>query len=1087
VGISTATVLFTDLVGSTQQRAELGDDRADSLRREHDALLAAAVAQHGGTMVKVLGDGGMATFSSASDGVAAAVAIQQAIEQRNRTAPDARMSVRVGLSTGDVAFEGEDCFGVPVVEASRLCAAADGGGILVADLVRLLARQRGGFTFETAGVVALKGLPEPLAVSAVTWEPLCAEEAAALHMPPLLESGVRLRFAGRGDQLGDLSTAWKRALAGDRQAVLLAGEPGIGKTRLAREIAQQAHQEGAIVLYGRCEEDLGAPYQPFAEALDFFVLGTRAAELPARLGRYPGELVRLSPVLAALVPGLDPPLHSDAETERYRLFEAVSSWLTAAAEPTGLVLVLDDLHWATRPTLVLLQHLLHTTGEARMLVAGTYRDTDLGRAHPLAGLLADLRRSSGVSRVALSGLDVSGVTALLTDAAGHELDPDGAELARALQEETEGNPFFVGEILRHLRESGTIVEQDGRWVSKVAVSEVGIPEGIREVVGRRLDRLSPTTNTVLATASVVGRDFELELVSAVSEVEEDKALGALEEAVRARLIEETGVGSYRFAHALVRSTLYDELRATRRARTHARVGLFLERVRPAETVALAHHFVQSGDIDRAVTYSRRAGDEAMSQLAHDRAVDDYRQALELFGDVGPWQGLRCELLVALGEAQRRSGDAAYRQTLLDAAALAQDLGAVPELILAALANTRGFWSMAGDVDAERIAVIEAALTAIGEQDSADRARLLAMLATELMFSAEDERRHALSDQATEVARRLGDVSALTDVLTWSVPANYVPWRMDVLLRNSDELMGLAASLDDPQRWAHANLWNFLAHAVTGDIQTADARLAVARRTADELGQPTLRWLITSWTTFRLLLNGDLDEAERQLAASFELGQRTGQPDAFTWYAGQLWVVLRERGELTSLIDTVRAEVESNPGLPAWETVLALMCCLLGEHDEAARILDKRVADGTLAVARDVMWLSSAGLIEIAEAVGNREAAAILYDGLLPFRHLPVHGGVTYLGSTERYLGAGARTAGDLDTAVEHLERAIAFEERMGARTWLGVACADLGQTLRRRGAPGDADRAEELIARAQSLAVETGSVAVERRAAGQLA
>jgi tetratricopeptide (TPR) repeat protein len=620
------------------------------------------------------------------------------------------------------------------------------------------------------------------------------------------------------------------------------------------------------------------------------------------------------------------------------------------------------------------------------------------------------------------------------------------------------------------------------------VADLGIPEGIREVVGRRLDRLSETANTALATAAVIGRDFDLGTVSAATALDEDAVLAALDQAVSARLVEETGVGQYRFAHALVRSTLYEELRATRRARMHGTVARAVEQRRPDDTAALAHHFVQAGgagDVDKALTYAQRAGDEAMAQLAHDRAVDYYRQALELLeGD--PARDLsRCALGVSLGEAQRLSGDAAYRGTLLDAAALAQRLASVEQLTRAALANTRGFWSMAGEVDTERMAVVEAALAALGEQDSADRARLLAVLSAELMFTAEDVRRHALTDEAVAVARRVGDRLALADVLMWSVPANYVPWRMDVLLRQSDELMVLAASIDDPQRWGLANLWNFLAHVVTGDVGTADARFAVACRVADELGQPTLRWLVTSWTSFRLLLDGDLDEAERQLNAGFELGQRTGQPDAFTWYAGQLWVLLRERGELTSLLDTVRTEVEHNPGLPAWQGVLAVMHCLLDQHDEAQALVERLTPGGVLDVARDVMWLCTpASLLEIAEQTGDRARAAMLYEELLPYRHLVVHGGVTYLGSAERYLACGARTCGRLDDAVAHLEAAVAHEERMRARTWLGLACADLARTLRLRGAEGDAARAERLTERARALARETGSVSVERRAAG---
>lgn len=1084
----TTTVLFTDLVGSTKLRASLGEDAADAVRRRHDVLVAEAVRGHRGTIVKGLGDGWMATFASASDGVAAAVAVQQAICHHNRAATGPALSVRVGLSTGDVVHENGDCFGVPVIEASRLCAAAEGDQVLTTEVVRLLARSRTGHAFVPVGELALKGLSEPVLAVAVLWEPPAPGADGAPPMPELLEAGTRLPFVARDAELAAVASAWQQAVAGQRQAVLMAGEPGIGKTRLAREVALRAHEQGAAVLYGRCEEDLGAPYQPFVEALDFFVTRSSPEGLSGRLGRYAGELSRLCPVVGALVPGLDPPLRSDPETERYRLFEAVASWLVAAAEPAGLVLVLDDLHWATRPTLVLLQHVLHASAHSRLLVVVTYRDTDFDRAHPLAAVVADLRRTTGVERIALSGLDVDGVTRLVAGAAGYELDDAGTTFARTIQEETEGNPFFVGEILRHLRETGAVVERGGRWGARGAMSDLGIPEGIREVVGRRLDRLSQTANAALSTAAVVGRAFDLALVAAVAQLDEDDVVAALDEAVLARLVEETGVGHYRFAHALVRSTLYDELRATRRSRLHARVAQVLEQLRPDDVGGLAHHYVQGGDVDKAVEFSRRAGDQAMTQLAHDHAVDHYRQALELLEGDGNREEARCAVTIDLGEAQRRSGDPAYRRTLLDAAELARRLGSVEHLVAAALTNTRGTWSTAGEIDGERIDIVESALAALGDDDSADRARLLAILAAELMWTVQHERRQALCDEAISVARRVGDTGALADVLLWAVPVNHVPWRTDVLLRSVEELLALTATLDDPQRWGLANLWSFLAHAVTGDLDKADDRLGVAGRVADELGQPTLRWLVETWTTFRLLVLGDLDEAERHLATAWELGQRTGQPDAFTWYAGQLWVLTRERGEVGQLFDLAQAEAANHPGLPAWQAILAFLHCVRGDTDEARAVLHRLTPGGKLVVPRDVLWLSSAAeLIEVAEHVGDLDRVESLCALLLPHRDLPVVAGLVYLGSAERYLACGARALGRLDDAVAHLEAAIAFEERMRARTWLGVTCADLARTLRDRGADGDAARADAAEVRARQLGRETGSVQIEHRLSGALA
>ncbi|MGH9009086.1 MAG: ATP-binding protein, partial [Acidimicrobiia bacterium] len=447
---ATATVLFTDLVGSTELRGRLGEEAAEDLRRKHDELLARAVEGHGGRVVKGLGDGIMAAFSGAADAVAAAVAIQQAVDRFNRSgkAP-VPLAVRVGLSAGDVTFEDDDVHGTPVVEASRLCGAAVGGEILASEIVRWLGGAQGAPSFIPVGSLELKGLATPVPTVRVEWEPV---RASTIPMPALLTDVGRI-FVGRDAELERLQQLWKEATAGERRVALLAGEPGVGKTRLAAEVAIRVNDRGGAVLAGRCDEDLGVPYQPFVEALRHFVDHTPSQALEERLGRYGGELARLVPELSERVADLPAPLRSDPETERYRLFDAVAAWLTAAAAEEPLVLVLDDLQWAAKPTLLLLRHIVRTSDVGRLLILGTYRDTELTHDHPLVELLADLRRDGTIERLPLSGLDDAGVAAFVEQAAGQALDEDGLALARAIYQETEGNPFFVREVLRHLAET----------------------------------------------------------------------------------------------------------------------------------------------------------------------------------------------------------------------------------------------------------------------------------------------------------------------------------------------------------------------------------------------------------------------------------------------------------------------------------------------------------------------------------------------------------------------------------------------------------------------------------------------------------
>ncbi len=609
-GPALAAILFTDIVGSTALRSELGEDAADDLRRAHEADLTTAVDHHQGRMVKTLGDGVMAVFAGVADAVAAAEAAQQATDARRRPGRPV-LAIRVGISAGDVVEEDGDCHGTPVIEAARLCAEAEADQILCSAPVQWLSRGRGDHTFLPVGELALKGLPEPVPALEVVWVP-AGSSRCRVRPARGARRGSPIPLRGPGRRAGGAAYRLEASRhRRGRRVVLLAGEPGVGKTRLAGQVARAAHDDGAPVLFGRCDEDLGVPFQPFVEALRQQVGLLGGDDLDGRLGEHPGELARLVPDVAVRWPAVGSPTTADPETERYRLFEAVTSWLAAASADQGLVLVLDDLHWAGRPTLLLVRHLIRTPDALRLLVIGTYRDTDLDRSHPLAEVLADLRREPGVERLALRGLDPDGVASFLEAAGGQALDEPGQVLAAAIAQETEGNPFFVGEVLSHLVESGALYVEDGRWTSNRTIEEMGIPEGVRDVIGRRLSRLSDLTNDVLTRASVIGQVIELAVLVAVCDEDEDAVLDALEEAVGAGLVRESDeVFGHRFAHALVRTTLYEELPTVRRVRLHARVGEAIETVHAARlderAADLAHHFAEAaagGGVERAIGYA----------------------------------------------------------------------------------------------------------------------------------------------------------------------------------------------------------------------------------------------------------------------------------------------------------------------------------------------------------------------------------------------------------------------------------------------------------------------------------------------------
>jgi class 3 adenylate cyclase/tetratricopeptide (TPR) repeat protein len=1085
---ATATILFTDLVGSTELRGRLGEKVADELRRTHDQLLGHAIEASNGRVIKGLGDGIMATFAGASDAVAAAVAIQQGIDRLNRSSkvPEP-LAVRIGLSAGDVSFEDEDVHGTPVIEASRLCAAAAGGEIVAAEVVRILAGFTGGYDYVSGGPLELKGLGHSVAALRIQWDPVAI---STIPMPALLTDIGRI-FVGRDGELERLGQLWKEAAAGERRVALLAGEPGVGKTRLAAELAIWVHEQGGVVLAGRCDEDLGVPYQPFVEALRHFVDHTPRRELAARLGRYGGELARLVPEVANA--GLPAPLRSDPETERYRLFDAVGAWLAVASAEEPLCLVLDDLQWAAKPTLLLLRHVVRSPDAKGFLVLGTYRDTELGHDHPLVEVLADLRRQGGVQRLSLTGLDSTGVTAFMEQAAGHALGGEELALVGAIHEETEGNPFFVREVLRHLTETGAIERREGLWSARLPVEELGIPEGVREVVGRRLSRLSSTTNDMLKVAAVLGTEFELSLLQVAGEVDEKALLIALEEAIGSRLISEVPnpTTGHRFAHALVRDTLYHELSVARRAAIHRRVAEAIESVHAARLddhlPALAHHWSRASapaaETGKAVEYAIRAGDRALAQLAHDEAVTYYRSAFDLLDNAGmaSTDGRRVELLISLGQAQLRAGDPDFRQTLLDAAALAKQAGDANALARAALANNRGMHSSSRGMDAERVTVLEDALRALPEADSTVRARLLGILATELWSSPDHARRYRIADEALAMARRLEDPTTLAQVLA----TRFVPLVMTAE-RSAEmaEFATLAGQLGDPALVFWATFFAGLTSLTVEDVRAFTAGIDEALQLAEELSQPTMRFIATSGQAMSLRLSGRLDDAEAAAQLVLEIGEAAGLPDARHVYEhSSLFWVRYDQGRLDELAEA--CERHASGMSPPSQSLpnLGLAYAELGRLDEARAVLDRVAADDFATISGGMSRIVElAGVAEFCAALRDRPRAMALHRLLAPYRGLIAHRGSASTGAVNHHLALLEAALDRFDEADISFASAAAVNERIGAPTWLARTRLEWARMLLRRGATGDAERARELLGRALDSARELGLANVERRA-----
>ncbi len=617
------TILFTDVVGSTEVLSKLGDEQAQRVFGAHHELLAETVAAHGGRTVKWLGDGVMAAFFSAVEAVRCAIAIQ-----REGPAPIGGVSldIRMGLDVGEVLEAGTDYSGPAVVAANRLCARASAGQILCSSLVAQLVTDRAQFSLSTLGPVDLPGVGVPVAAYEVGYE-----------AAPIQERLRQMPFTGRETELTHLEGRLAEAALGRGGVVMLVGEPGIGKTRLAEELSTGARRNGWSVSWGRCfEGDWMPAYAPFAEVIESLALASEPERLPSDLGSGAPVLAQLVPKLHDVLPDIEGPVTLQPDEERFRLLDAVAHHLLGRSEERPLLLCLDDLHWADDGSIAMLTHLTNLMAKHRLLVVGTYRGTEVGPGHPLAEALPTLGRRPGFERLQLHGLPAEAVGALLGALATHEVS---GTMAAALAGETDGNPFFLREVLRHLIEEGKVFrDETGRWTSELTVEKLGIPQTVREVIDRRLARLPEAAHRFLAVACAFEGPFGFDVVAGAAGLGEEDGLDALDEALSAHLLEEVDTeGMFGFTHALIRHTLYSQVSSPRRSRLHRTVAEALEaasedRPDPARAGEIAHHYQRSAGLagaHRGVDFALQAAEHSEATGAHDEAARFLRTALEL--------------------------------------------------------------------------------------------------------------------------------------------------------------------------------------------------------------------------------------------------------------------------------------------------------------------------------------------------------------------------------------------------------------------------------------------------------------------------
>lgn len=741
------------------------------------------VSRFGGEVLDTGDEGVLAVFGAASDAVAAAVAIQRDRAER------ADRPARIGIDAGDVSWDQATCFGMPVVAARRLAAAAGDGRVLVSSVVRLMAGARAGAVYRRLGSMRLDGVDGPVE----TFEVDCSDRPVTeveWPFPATLPASHR-PFVGRREELESIRHAWGRAALGGSEVVLIGGEAGAGKTRLATEVARELHASGAIVLSGLNDSELSLPYQPWVMVIDQLL----ANLAPATVRAHDDELAHLrvlDPRIERHVTGLKRVEAVDPEVQRHLLLQALAALLSSAAGSAPTVLVLDDLHWAGQQTLDVLRYLAQTAPVPRLLIIGTFRDPSDAIGDSLAATLADLRRLERATRLKLSGLDLASVLELVA-ASRTGATSDHAELGAIVARRTGGNPFLVCELCLHLDEA----------------RDAPVPDSVIEVVGARTQRLSPAARDAAEVIAVAANRVQLTVLEDATGLAREQVGAAVTELVESGLVDEVAgpLPEYQYAHALLREAVDASLAGPRRMQLHLALARAIERAHEADRRSvlpeLARHYAASavvGGRDKAIYYGQRAAAQARQTAAYDEGVSVLRTVLDAVPGGGPD---RIDLAIDLIDLLQRSGHHAESLAVgRDAFAAAGAMGDVARQAEVALQCER-VNHLAGGGGPDINEMFEIVLAEIGGGDERMSIRLRSALGRARSLagdaSAEDLMEDALRD-----ARELGDEEALALAIEVSLLGNQPP---EVQLARSYELERLTTAAGDPwaAMWATANL------------------------------------------------------------------------------------------------------------------------------------------------------------------------------------------------------------------------------------------------------------------------------------------
>ena len=886
-----------------------------------------------------------------------------------------------------------------------------------------------------------------------------ADSQAGSSGKATVATGSSASLVGRQRELNALISGLDSAAAGNGQLFLLEGEPGIGKTHLARAISEEAQARGSAVVWGRCWEEGGAPaYWPWTQVLRAVL---------RRRGPLAGQVVDVTRWrrLVSIVPEVDELIRgdrvgdeSDAPPVQFALFDAVATLLDESVDAPALVVVLDDLHAADQDSLRLLQFVARDLAQRRLLMVGTYRGDDAAR-NGTDVVLTKLAREGRV--LPLRGLTESQVGTLVHQIAG---EPANDSVVRSVHRATNGNPLYVDSIAHLLVAEEQLNPVEAVTGEPGSVGSLPLPLSMRAATRSRLTYLDDESRSVLRVAAVVGRTFALPVLGMVVDRTQHLLLDVLDEAVNRGTIRAstTVANAFTFEHMLVRDALYRELEPSRRAELHWRVGTALEQVHRGDLdphlAELAHHFLLAVGpgraAGRAIDYSSRAGQRAMAQTAYDEAAMHFRRALDTLVSSGSSDPVRrCDLLLALGAARTRSGDTGSgRATYLEAGELARHAGLSDRLSSAAIgyAGITGY-HFSGRRDETLVALLEEALGALPAGDSKVRARLLARLSVALYWSDLDGRRFELSEEAVAMARRLGDPSTLAMAIHSRRYAQWGPDNFEQRLADATQSRDLAFEANELEIAVSASRWRFTDLLEDGDVAAADRELDSHAELAERLHQPFLLAHTTQFRALRANMQGRFRDGEALAADARSQAHRAGNPLAGAVYGSQMFPVWWQCADNEQLDAFLRTAVRSAPPHAATTSAMALIHAALGERETAAALVEQLAAPGLRKLRHDMLFLPSLTFLTLACAdLDDSTHAEEIYDLLRPYTGRVVVVGApanACWGPVDHYLGVLATLCHRPEWAVDHFESALTAAARLGTPALLAETRLEFANVL----------------------------------------